>query len=364
MRGNCPQFAIRAGAIMDRRNLLAASAAALALPAMRANATPPPTMLVVSKSGRAGTYPTLAAAFDRARALGRQAHVRLESGIYEEKLKLDIPGLHLSGAGPASVLSFGAASGLTDPQGKKWGTGGSATLTVTAPGVILSNLTIRNSFDYLENARTRAVDGAQAVALSIARGADRAIVRDCVIEGYQDTLYVQESCRALFTGCTISGNVDFIFGGATAIFEQCEIRSRFVPRAEVQGFVAAPSTPVEVPAGLIFRNCRLTREAGLPDDSVWLGRPWRAGGNMRLTGAALFDTCWMDSHIRRDGWTWMGYTDPEGVRRHLTPAEARLFEHGSTGPGAGPASATRKMLDSAHLRWFSREQAFGEWRPG
>lgn len=346
--------------MIGRRALIAGAATLAAAPRAQAESR---AALVVSKSGRPGTFATLAAAFERARTLSRPAHVRVEPGVYEEKLKLDIPGLHLSGAGPSSTLSFGAAAGLTDAQGRKWGTGGSATLTVTAPGVTLSNLTIRNSFDYLENARTRAVDGAQAVALSIARGADRAIVRDCVIEGYQDTLYVQESCRAWFTGCTISGNVDFIFGGATALFEACEIRSRFVPGMAVQGFVAAPSTPVEVPAGLIFRSCRLTRETGLPDDSVWLGRPWRAGGNMRLTGAALYDACWMDSHIRRDGWTWMGYKDPEGVARQLTPAEARLFEHASTGPGAGPAGVTRKMLDSTYLRWSSREQAFGDWRP-
>jgi len=345
---------------MDRRTLIAGIAALAATPRVHAASR---TTLIVSKSGRAGTYPTLAAAFDRARTLGRPAHVRVEPGVYAEKLKLDIPDLHLSGTGPESVISFGAASGLTDPQGRKWGTGGSATLTVTAPDVALSNLTIRNSFDYLENTRTRAIDGAQAVALSIARGADRAIIRDCLIEGYQDTLYVQDTCRALFTGCTISGNVDFIFGGATAIFEGCEIRSRYVPGAEVQGFVAAPSTPIEVPAGLIFRRCRLTREAGLPDDSVWLGRPWRAGGNMKLTGAALYDACWMDAHIRRDGWTWMGYKDPQGIARQLTPAEARLFEHASSGPGAGTASVTRKMLDSAHLRWFSRAAAFGDWRP-
>ena len=346
--------------MIDRRTLIAGATALTAVPHAKAASR---ADLVVGKSGRTGTFPTLATALDRARTLGRPAHIRLEPGFYEEKLKLDIPGLHLSGAGPASVIAFGAASGLTDAQGKKWGTGGSATLTVTAPGVTLSNLTIRNSFDYIDNARTRAVDGAQAVALSIARGADRGLVRDCLIEGYQDTLYVQERCRALFTGCMISGNVDFIFGGATALFGRCEIRSRFVPGAEIHGFVAAPSTPIEIPAGLIFRNCRLTREAGLPDDSVYLGRPWRAGGNMRLTGAALFDACWMDSHIRRDGWTWMGYTDPEGVRRQLTPAEARLFEHASSGPGAGPTSATRKLLDPAQLRWFSPQNAFDGWRP-
>jgi len=346
--------------MIDRRTLITGATTLAAMPRTHAASR---VTLVVSKSGRPGTFPTLAAAFERARPLAHPAHVRVEPGLYEEKLRLDIPGLHVSGTGPSSILSFAAAAGLADPQGRKWGTGGSATLTVTAPGITLSNLTIRNSFDYLENARTRAVDGAQAVALSIARGADRAIVRNCVIEGWQDTLYVQEGCRAWFTGCTISGNVDFIFGGATAVFERCEIRSRFVPGAPMQGFVAAPSTPVEIPTGLIFRHCRLTREAGLPDDSVWLGRPWRAGGNMRLTGAALYGACWMDAHIRRDGWTWMGYKDPDGIARQLTPAEARLFEYASTGPGAAPASATRKMLDSAQLRWFSREQAFGDWRP-
>lgn len=347
--------------MIARRALLtgAAAASAIGAPARAAARAP----LIVSKSRRSGTFATLAAALDHARGLARPAHIRLEPGIYAEKLRLDVPGLRITGAGPASVVSFGAAAGLTDPDGRKWGTGGSATLTVTAPRVTLERLTIRNSFGYLENARTRAIDGAQAVALSIARGADRAIVRDCVIEGYQDTLYVQETCRAFFTGCTISGNVDFIFGGATAIFEACEIRSRFVPGAQPQGFIAAPSTPIEMPAGLILRNCRLTRETGLPDDSVYLGRPWRAGGNMRLTGAALYDRCWMDSHIRRDGWTWMGYTDPDGVRRQLTPAEARLFEHASSGPGAGPASATRKLLDPGQLRWFSLQNAFDGWQP-
>lgn len=346
--------------MIARRSLLAGAGAAAVAPQARAAAR---STLIVSKSGRPGTFPTLAAALESARAGGGPAHVRVEAGLYEEKPRLDIPGLRVSGEGPASIVAFGAAAGLTGPEGRKWGTGGSATLTVTAPGITLERLTIRNSFDHLANARTRAVEGAQAVALSIARGADRAIVRDCAIEGYQDTLYVQETCRAWFRACTISGNVDFIFGGATAIFEACEIRSRFVPGAEVQGFVAAPSTPVEIPVGFVFRGCRLTREPGLPDRSVYLGRPWRAGGNMRLTGAALFDRCWMDSHVNPAGWTSMGYIDPDGVRRQLTPAEARLLEHGSAGPGAGPAGPARKLLSTDQLRWFSLDNAFDDWRP-
>lgn len=345
---------------IDRRMLVAAGlSAALPVPAFAA----PHWDTIVSKSGRPGTVATLGAALGIVRPLARPSRILIERGVYEEKPRLDVADVHLEGEGPLSVISFGAAAGLPDPTGKKWGTGGSATLTVIAPGVSIARLTIRNSFDYLEDQITGASGGAQAVALSLARGSDRVTVRDCAIEGYQDTLYVQEGCRASFRDCMISGNVDFIFGGATARFDRCEIRSRFAPGAEVQGFVAAPSTPVDVPVGLVFDRCRLTREKELPDGSVYLGRPWRAGGNMRLTGAATYLDCWMDAHIRRDGWTSMGYRDPEGVRRELTPQEARLFEHGSRGPGAGLASATRRHLDASDVHRFRAASAFGDWRP-
>lgn len=318
---------------------------------------------IVSKSGRAGTVPTLGQALDIVRRLARPSRVLVERGVYEEKLRLDVADLHLEGEGPQSIISFGAAAGLLDPAGKKWGTGGSATLAVAAPGISLARLTVRNSFDYLQDRITNASGGAQAVALSIVRGSDRVAVRDCTIEGYQDTLYVQEGCRAWFRSCAISGNVDFIFGGATAMFEQCEIRSRYVPGVSPQGYVAAPSTPATVPVGLVFDRCRLTREKDLPDASVYLGRPWRAGGNMQLTGTAVYLDCWMDAHVRTDGWTSMGYRDPAGVRQELTPQEARLFEHGSLGPGAGPASATRRLLSDEQVSLYRSGRGLGGWRP-
>jgi hypothetical protein len=55
---------------------------------------------------------------------------------------------------------------------------------------------------------------------------------------------------------------------------------------------------------------------------------------MSLLGMAAFDGCWMDAHVRRAGWTSMGYSDPSGTRRDLTPREARLSERASRGPGA------------------------------
>lgn len=343
-----------------RRQLMLGTGAALVLPRAAMART---WDVIVSKSGRAGTVDSVAKALAVAKARGGRCRIKVERGLYREKLRIDVPDAELQGVGPDSIISFGAAAGLLNPNGKKWGTGGSATLTVTAPGVILSRMTIRNDFDYLSDRITGASGGAQAVALSLARGHDRSMVRDCVIEGYQDSLYVQEGGRAWFRGCKISGNVDFIFGGATALFDRCEIGSRFVPGAEIQGYISAPSTPIDQPIGFVFDRCRLTREAGLPRNSVYLGRPWRAGGNMRLTGASVFLNCWMDDHIKAEGWSSMGYTNPSGVRTQLTPAEARLSEFGSRGPGAGSASPTRRLLSPKQAQFFDPARLFGDWSP-
>jgi pectinesterase len=340
---------------------VALAAAGIALPA-RARGLPGADA-VVSKSGRPGTVPTLAEALGVARGRSGPFRILVEPGLYQEKLHIDRPDLVLAGAGPGAILSFGASAGQAGPDGKPWGTGGSASLTIEAPGVTLSGLTIANSFDFFATPPSGPFGGRQAVALSLAAGADRTIVRDCRITGYQDTLYVREG-RALFDRCTISGGTDFIFGGAAALFRRCKIVSRFIPGAPVQGYVAAPSTPIRQEIGLVFDHCRLEREPGVPDGSVFLGRPWRAGGNMELTGFAAFVDCWMDSHIHPEGWTAMHFraanNGPEGW---LTPEQARLYERGSRGPGAGRLSAVRRGLPPELGGITQPRRIFGDWQP-
>jgi pectinesterase len=306
--------------------------------------------------------PRLADALLLARRASGPFRIAIEPGTYEEKLHIDRPDLSLVGTGADAILSFGASAGQPGPDGKPWGTGGSATLTVEAPRVTLANLTIANSFDFFTARPSGPFGGRQAVALSLAGGADRSTIRDCRILGYQDTLYVREG-RALFEGCRISGGTDFIFGGAAALFRGCEIVSRFIPGAPIQGYVAAPSTPLRQEIGLVFDHCRLTREARVPDGSVFLGRPWRAGGNMDLTGFAAFIDCWMDGHVHPDGWTSMRFRSPDGPEGLLTPQQARLYERGSRGPGAGRPSPVRRTLPAGLAGIAKPGRIFGDWQP-
>ncbi len=304
---------------------------------------------------------TIGEALRRAATLPAPMTIAIAPRVYREKLHVDVPGVTLVAAGPGVVIVNGAAAGHVAPDGRPWGTGRSATLTIDAPGVTLRGLTIRNDFDFIADTVSHASGGAQAVALSIARTADRTLVEDCAIEGYQDTLYV--STRALFRRCRIAGGVDFIFGGAAALFQGREIVTRFVPGAPEGGFVAAPSTLAADRFGLVFDRCHVTREAGVPDGSTWLGRPWRAGGNMAILGAAAFLRCRLDAHITAAGWTAMGFTDPAGVRRMLTPQEARLFEWRSTGFGAAAASVSRKYLGDAEAAAFTPDAILQGWVP-
>ena len=295
----------------------------------------------VRKSG--GTHSSLGAALADPPGGGRPYRILLGRGRWEEKLTITRPGVELVGEDrQAAIITSAVGAGHEKPGGGKWGTFGSATLTVEAPGFTARNLTVENGFDYIAHLRTRSIEGLQAVALALGNSADRSLIERCDLIGHQDTFYLRAG-RALVRDCFIAGNVDFIFGGAAALFERCEIRSRLRPGEELQGYVAAPSTPRRQPVGFVFDRCRLTREAGLPDRSVWLGRPWRAGGNTALLGAAAWLDCWMDSHIHPDGWTWMGYRGPGDYPMRLEPLDARLFEYRSRGPGARPGPLRRQL---------------------
>ncbi|MNR12246.1 Pectinesterase A precursor [compost metagenome] len=118
--------------------------------------------------------------------------------------------------------------------------------------------------------------------------------------------------RQYYERCYVEGDIDFIFGSATAVFQDCEIH------ALGRGWVTAASTPEEVPFGYVFLNCKLTGAA--PEQSVGLGRPWRNYAKV------AFVNCWLGAHIKAAGWDRWNAQEPVD--------EVRYMEFGSSGPGA------------------------------
>jgi pectinesterase len=169
--------------------------------------------------------------------------------------------------------------------------------------------------------------------------ADRVVFRRCRILGWQDTLRL-ETGRQWFDQCYLAGHVDFIYGGATAFFENCEIHCRG------RGYIAAPATPADR-VGFVFFNCRVTFPYG--DPPTYLGRPWHESPN------ATFVRCELGAGIRPEGWhEW-----------NVKPPLVRFAEYDSRGPGANNAAREPWATTSAGAApaAFSRAALLGDWDP-
>ena len=172
------------------------------------------------------------------------------------------------------------------------GTTNSCVMRVRNDGFEALNLTIENSYnedritpdianrqDLKRNTKGQWPHGQhQAVAVLI-DAADRVLFENVRLLGDQDTLYLKtneprKTVKAYFKNSHIEGDVDFIFGNSTAFFDHCEIRSKGARTSDT--YVAAPSTNIHIPYGIVFWDCDFTHddsEAAL-EGRFYLGRQW------------------------------------------------------------------------------------------
>jgi lysophospholipase L1-like esterase len=235
------------------------------------------------------------------------------------------------------VVSFGLRQGDRDRTGMEY-VQDCASLTIDADNVTIRGITIENTFD---KPRLGHLPNTQALALRT-RG-DRIVLERCRILGHQDTVLLDAPSwaarrRVHLLDCEIQGDVDFIYGRATALIQRGTIRS--IGR----GYIAAPSTALENPRGFLFWDVDVVGE--LPAGSVKLGRPWHPGGKPDAVGQAIFARCRLGGHIDSAPWADMGGFDWR---------DARLAEFENTGEGA--AGQDRPELRSAPdpLTWLSDE---------
>ena len=214
----------------------------------------------------------------------------------------------------------------TMSDGTKRGTFRSYTVLVDGDKIRFKNCVF-------ENTAGRGCEVGQALALYL--DGDGIALENCMLKGHQDTLFLaplpdKEIIPGGFTGpkqfterkrrtvyfknCVIEGGVDFIFGGATAYFDNCEFRS------VEEGYVFAPSTPADVEVGFVCTNCRFTAVDGVAMASCYIARPWRNHAYVKIEG------CYLGEHINPAGFDDWGKADA-----HST---VRFFEINSYGPGA------------------------------
>jgi pectinesterase len=333
--------------------------AALALSLAGVAATPAlaqaPLKVRASCAAQARCFTSIVAALEAAERdrSGKWVTIDIGAGDFREKPTIRRPRTRLTGRGSAKTrLHFDAVAEHSAPYDRgRWGTAGSATLTVAADEVLISGLTIENSFDYLSNdalpeGDPRKISNSQAVAVTLDTASDRVLFDRVALLGYQDTLFTRGK-RAIIRNSLIAGNVDFIFGNGALLIEDSEVRTRrrgaTTAGEAFASFVTAPSTKIDQPIGIVIYRSRLTREQGVADGSVALGRPWHPTtvfpdgryADPAAVGQAVFIDCHMDAHIHPDGWTSMPGTARDGTKTAIFRAqESRFAEIGSYGPGA------------------------------
>ncbi|WP_030314932.1 pectinesterase family protein [Streptomyces flavochromogenes] len=316
-----------------------------------------PTVLTVAKDG-SGRFTSVQKAVDAVPA-GNSSRVviRVSPGVYRETVTIpsNKPQVTIEGTGGSrkdTVLVEGHASGMTRPDGSgTYGTGGSATVAVEADDFQARNLTISNDFDEAAN---RNLNGHQAVALRTA--ADRILLDGVIVSGDQDTLLLDTAAKARLgrvyvTGSYVIGNVDFVFGRATAVIDRSVLTLKKRWDGTSAGYVTAPSTPAGRKGFLITRS---TVNGDVAAGGFFLGRPWHAGGDATLSPQTTVRDSVLSAAVKRTPWTDMG---------GFSWKADRFAEYRNTGPGAGPAHTDRPHLSSAEAAAQDTRHWLGDWNP-
>ncbi|KAE8711538.1 putative Pectinesterase PPE8B precursor [Hibiscus syriacus] len=255
-----------------------------------------PQVVVVSPKGD-GHFTTIndaiAAAPHNAGESDQYFGIYVVSGVYKEYISVpkNKQNLILIGDGMGRTIITGsrsAADGFT--------TFNTATFAVAGTKFIAVDITFQN---------TAGPSKGQAVA--VRNGADMSVFYRCSFEGYQDTLYAH-SYRQFYRECDIYGTVDFIFGNAAVVFENCNIYPRLPLPHQHNIITAQGRTDPNQETGISIDNCVIKAADDLASSrgakKTYLGRPWKKYSR------TVYVQSFMDSLIEPEGWIeWKGDFD-------------------------------------------------------
>ncbi|KAL6652921.1 hypothetical protein ACP70R_011846 [Stipagrostis hirtigluma subsp. patula] len=315
------------------------ASAAAAFPArIRADAT----VCKPSSAAKPCDYTTVQAAVDAApNYTAGHFVITVAAGIYKENVVISYEKTNILLVGEGMGATVITASRSVGIDGL--GTYETATVAVTGDGFRARDITFEN---------TAGAGAHQAVAFR--SDSDRSVLENVEFRGHQDTLYAR-TMRQLYRRCHIVGTVDFIFGNAAAMFEECVIRT--VPRAEgarksARNVVAANGRidPGQT-TGFVFQNCIVdgSKEfvelfhAKPQSYRLYLGRPWKEYAR------TVYVSCYFGMVVRPEGWLpW---------RQDFALKTLYYGEFDSRGPGANSSARVEWSSQSSeqHMRFYSAE---------
>ncbi|KAK8636055.1 hypothetical protein V6N13_004765 [Hibiscus sabdariffa] len=224
-------------------------------------------IVTVSQDG-SGNFTTvndaISAAPNNTNGLNGYFLIYITAGVYQEYISIakNKRYLMMIGDGINQTIITGNRSFVDG-----WTTFNSATFAVVAPNFVAVNITFQNTAGAIKH---------QAVA--VRNGADLSAFYSCSFEGYQDTLYTH-SLRQFYKECDIYGTVDFIFGNAAVVFQNCNIYPRKPMIGQFNAITAQGRTDPNQNTGTSIHDCNIVAADDLASSNTtfttYLGRPWK-----------------------------------------------------------------------------------------
>ena len=282
-------------------------------------------MITVAKDN-SGDFNSIQQAVDSIPA-GTPETIYIKKGIYKERIEVRKNNISFVGESTDdTIITESYYARMIMPDGSKRGTFRSYTFFVYADNFTASNLTFENAAGFGD-------EFGQAIAV-YAEG-DNITFKNCKILGHQDTLFtgplpmkekqpggftgptidgIRRVVHQLYEDCYIAGEIDFIFGSATAYFKNCTLFA-LNRNQEINAFYTAPSTYEGQAFGYVFESCTFT--GNCPPKSVALSRPWR------IHAKTVLLNCSYSNQIIDEGFT--DWNKPES---HETVYYAEYNGHG------------------------------------
>jgi len=279
----------------------------------------------VAKDG-SGDYKYIQDAIDAMRVFPLEPiTLYIKNGVYNEKIELPANNTDVTFVGESvekTIITFNDYSGRG-----KLNTFTSPTAKISGNRFVAQNITFSNSA------------GAVGQALALYVDADKAVFKNCRFLGNQDTIYAcGENSRQLFIDCYIEGTTDFIFGPATAVFQNCTIKGK------TNSFITAANTTPGKKYGFVFLDCKVIVDSSVT--KILLGRPWRAASK------SVFIRCELPKQIGAEGWN--NWNNPANEKT------AFYAEYKNTGEGAVTTGrvAWAKQLTDKEAKEYTLENIF------
>ncbi|KAI8522646.1 hypothetical protein RHMOL_Rhmol13G0012400 [Rhododendron molle] len=220
--------------------------------------------LVVAKDG-SGNFTTIGEAVAAApNSSATRFVIYIKGGAYYEYVEV---------ISKKTMLMFvGDGIGKTLIKGNRsvvdgWTTFRSATVAVVGNGFIARGITFENYAGPSKH---------QAVALR--SGSDLSAFYNCSFVAYQDTLYVH-SLRQFYRDCDVYGTVDFIFGNAAVVLQNCNLYARRPNENQKNMYTAQGREDPFQNTGISILRCKVAAAADLipvqSEFKTYLGRPWK-----------------------------------------------------------------------------------------